>query len=71
MLGAPLPVTRYLVEGRPKEVRYWAAEAGAGSFEVNHEVDRMVWLPPTAALHRLTHDRDRPVVDAALRTLAD
>jgi 8-oxo-dGTP diphosphatase len=70
VLGAPLPATRYLVEGRPKEVRYWAAEAGAGAFAVNDEVDRLVWLPPTAARHRLTHDRDRPLVDALLRTVA-
>jgi 8-oxo-dGTP diphosphatase len=69
VLGAPLPTTRYLVEGRPKEVRYWAAEATGGAFAVNREVDRMVWLPPTAARHRLSNDRDRPLVDALLRTL--
>ncbi|MFC4030153.1 NUDIX hydrolase [Streptomyces polygonati] len=69
VLGAQLPTVRYLVEGRPKEVRYWAAEATGGAFEVNREVDRMVWLPPTAARHRLTNDRDRPLVDALLRTL--
>lgn len=68
-LGAVLPTTRYLVDGRPKEVRYWAAEAGDGSFEVNREVDRIIWLPPVAARHRLTHDRDRPLVDALLRVL--
>jgi 8-oxo-dGTP diphosphatase len=69
-LGAPLPTSRYLVEGRPKEVRYWAARAGAGAFEPNREVDRMAWLPPVTARHRLTHDRDRPLIDALLRTLA-
>lgn len=69
VLGAPLPSTFYLVEGRPKEVRYWAAEAGAGTFAVSHEVDRLIWLPPTAARHRLSHDRDRPLVDALLRTI--
>ncbi|MDX6354055.1 MAG: 8-oxo-dGTP diphosphatase [Streptomyces sp.] len=70
VLGAPLPATRYLVEGRPKEVRYWGAEAGAGTFAVNDEVDRLIWLPPTAARHRLTNDRDRPLVDALLRTVS-
>ncbi|WNI16996.1 NUDIX hydrolase [Actinacidiphila sp. ITFR-21] len=70
VLGAPLPTTRYVVEGRPKEVRYWAAEATGGAFAVSREVDRMVWLPAAAARHRLTHDRDRPLVDALLRTLA-
>ena len=33
------------------------------------EVDRLIWLPPIAARHRLTHDRDRPLVDALLRTV--
>lgn len=69
-LGAPLPTTRYLVDGRPKEVRYWAAEAYAGAFVPNDEVDRLVWLPPSAARRALTHDRDRPLVDALLRALA-
>ncbi|WP_405585265.1 NUDIX hydrolase [Streptomyces sp. NBC_01190] len=68
VLGAPLPTTRYLVEGRPKEVRYWAAEARSGVFSVNREVDRIVWLPPVAARHRLSNDRDRPLIDALLRT---
>jgi 8-oxo-dGTP diphosphatase len=70
VLGEPLPTARYLVEGRPKEVRYWAARAGAGAFEASREVDRVIWLPPVAARHRLTHDRDRPLVDALLRALA-
>jgi 8-oxo-dGTP diphosphatase len=64
VLGAPLPTTRYRVEGRPKVVRYWSAEAVGGGFTPSREVDRVVWLPPVAARHRLTHDRDRPVVDA-------
>jgi hypothetical protein len=68
-LGAPLPATRYLVGGRPKEVRYWAARAGAGRFEPGTEVDEMAWLPPAAARHRLTHDRDRPLLDALLRAV--
>ena len=70
-LGRTLPVTRYLVQGRPKEVRYWSARAGEGGFVPSDEVDRMVWLPPVAARHRLSHDRDRPVVDAFLAALAD
>lgn len=45
VLGAPLPTARYLADGRPKEVRYWAAEAVSGTFAVNDEVDRLVWLP--------------------------
>ncbi|MCM2420740.1 NUDIX hydrolase [Streptomyces sp. RKAG293] len=69
VLGAPLPTARYLADGRPKEVRYWAAEAVSGTFAVNDEVDRLIWLPPAAARNRLTHERDRPLVDAMLRAI--
>lgn len=68
-LGAPLPSCRYLAGGRPKEVRYWAAEAGEGTFTPGREVDRLVWLSPGMARLRLTHDRDRPLIDALLRAL--
>jgi 8-oxo-dGTP diphosphatase len=67
--GEPLPTARYLVNGRRKEVRYWAAEAVSGRFVPSREVDRMLWLPPAAARHRLTHDRDRELVDALLGVL--
>ncbi|MCZ4120886.1 NUDIX hydrolase [Streptomyces sp. H39-S7] len=69
VLGAALPTARYLVEGRPKEVRYWAAEAAGGTFAVNDEVDRLVWLAPDAARARLTYEHDRPLVDAMLRAV--
>lgn len=68
-LGPPLPSTHYLVDGRPKEVRYWAAQAHAGDFVVNPEVDAMVWLPPATARDRLTHPHDRPLVTALLSAL--
>ncbi|MGW4033012.1 NUDIX hydrolase [Streptomyces sp. NPDC004838] len=68
-LGPALPTVRYPVEGRPKEVRYWAAEATSGVFAANHEVDRVLWLPPTAARNRLTQPRDRDLVTAFLSTL--
>ncbi len=71
VLGAPLPTSHYLASGRPKLVRYWAAEAVGGSFAENDEVDRLVWLPPAAARDRLTHTRDRPLIDAMLRTLSN
>lgn len=67
--GAVLPTVRYLANGRPKQVRYWAAEAGAGGFTPNAEVDRILWLPPTAARNRLTQPRDRTLVDALLTSL--
>ncbi|MET7484801.1 NUDIX hydrolase [Streptomyces sp. NPDC005538] len=67
--GAVLPTARYLANGRPKQVRYWAAEAGEGAFAPNTEVDRILWLPPTAARDRLTQPRDRALVDALLTSL--
>ncbi|MEO3766928.1 NUDIX hydrolase [Streptomyces sp. B5E4] len=68
--GAPLPTTHYRVaDGRPKEVRYWAARAAAGVFVPNHEVDRVVWLPPAAARRKLTYGHDRALVDALLAAL--
>ena len=67
--GAVLPTLRYVVGERPKEVRYWAAEAAEGRFVPNDEVDRVLWLSPTAARHRLTQPRDRDLVDALLDAL--
>lgn len=67
--GAELPAMRYLANGRPKHVRYWAAEAAAGAFTPNNEVDRILWLSPTAARNRLTQPRDRTLVDSLLASL--
>ncbi|THA59021.1 NUDIX hydrolase [Streptomyces sp. A0958] len=67
--GAVLPMVRYVANGRPKEVTYWSAQATAGSFVPNSEVDGVLWLPPDAARARLSQDRDREVLDAALGTL--
>ncbi|MGH4029432.1 NUDIX hydrolase [Actinomycetota bacterium Odt1-20B] len=68
-LGPELPTVRYRVEGRPKEVRYWAAEATGGVFVPNREVSRLVWLSPMAARDRLTQQRDKELLDALLGTL--
>ncbi|WP_425831276.1 NUDIX hydrolase [Streptomyces fractus] len=67
--GATLPTVRYLANGRPKKVSYWAAEATSGTFTPNREVDRIVWLTPTEARARLTQPRDRTLVDALLDAL--
>ncbi|MGW1162132.1 NUDIX hydrolase [Streptomyces sp. NPDC002513] len=67
--GPPLPLARYEVNGRPKQVHYWAAEATGGSFAPNREVDRILWLPPAAARTHLTQPRDRELVDAFLNAL--
>ncbi|MFD7732501.1 NUDIX hydrolase [Kitasatospora phosalacinea] len=69
VLGAELPVQHYLAQGRPKEVRYWAAVPTGGAFRPNREVDRLEWLPPKRAKERLTHPRDRVLVDALLELL--
>lgn len=63
-LGVRLPTVRYTVDGRPKEVVYWAARALGGAFAPTNEVDRIVWLPPSAARRRLTQPRDRTLLDA-------
>ncbi|MFF9478145.1 NUDIX hydrolase [Streptomyces sp. NPDC014733] len=68
-LGPRLPTVHYVVEGRPKEVRYWAAEATGGGFLPNREVDQLLWLPPAAARARVTQERDRGLVDALLEVL--
>ncbi|MFJ5843160.1 NUDIX hydrolase [Streptomyces shenzhenensis] len=65
--GAELPTLHYPANGRPKQVRYWAAEAAAGGFAPNDEVDRILWLAPAAARDRLTQPRDRDLVDALVR----
>ena len=67
--GAALPTAHYLAGGRPKQVHYWAAEATGGSFAPSREVDRVLWLPPAAARHRLTHPRDRELLDTLLGVL--
>lgn len=67
--GAELPTMRYAANERPKQVRYWAAEAVDGSFAPNSEVDRILWLSPTGARNRLTQSRDRTLVDALLASL--
>ncbi|CAL9517771.1 NUDIX hydrolase [Streptomyces sp. Tu 3180] len=64
-----LPPAHYLAGGRPKRVRYWAAEAVSGTFTPGDEVDRILWLPPRAARARLTEPRDAELVDALLATL--
>ncbi|KND26349.1 NUDIX hydrolase [Streptomyces acidiscabies] len=67
--GARLLTLAYEVNGRPKVVQYWAAEAIQGAFVPNDEVDRILWLPPAAARNRLTHPRDKDLVDALLTAI--
>ncbi|MFE8992053.1 NUDIX hydrolase [Streptomyces collinus] len=67
--GPELSTQRYRANGRPKKVRYWAAEAVACAFSPTDEVDRVVWLDPAAARDRLTQAHDRPLVDELLAVL--
>jgi 8-oxo-dGTP diphosphatase len=67
--GAELSSVHYWARGRPKQVRYWAAEAAGGRFTPTAEVDRLTWLPPEAARARLTQVRDRALVDELLDVL--
>ncbi|MFF8832227.1 NUDIX hydrolase [Streptomyces sp. NPDC015131] len=64
--GPELPTSRYEVAGRPKEVRYWSAEATGGVFRRNHEVDDLLWLTPEATLTRLTYEKDKETIKAFL-----
>ncbi|WP_199822111.1 NUDIX hydrolase [Streptomyces sp. NRRL S-37] len=68
--AAELPSAHYLANGRPKRVRYWAAEAVSGAFTPNDEVDRILWLSPDEARRHLTEARDRALVDALMRSFA-
>ena len=63
-----LPSTEYAVRGRPKVVRYWLMDVVEDpGFEPNAEVDELRWLPAADAAELLTYDRDKEVLEAALR----
>ena len=73
-LGRRLRTVRYLSDGRPKQVDYWAArpaaQAAGGTdepaepapFTPNEEVDQLAWLPLTAAGDRLSYQHDTEVL---------
>ena len=63
-LGEELPEVRYEDrKGRPKRVRYWTMRPTGGSFEPNHEVDEVRWLPLDAAADALTYAHDLAVLE--------
>ncbi len=74
ILGRKLRTVRYLSDGRPKQVDYWAARPAAQAadgaeepaepapFTPNEEVDELAWLPLTAAGDRLTYQHDTEVL---------
>jgi len=65
-LGSSLGSISYVVDGRPKIVRYWAMEVEDGAFSPNREVDRIEWLAPAAARARIDYVLDREVLDRFL-----
>lgn len=69
-LGADLGEIAYLHErdgkARPKRVRYWSMRVEDGRFTPHHEVDRLKWLAPDAALELLSYDRDRVIAQRFL-----
>jgi len=62
-LGPRLPSQSYRLGpregGAAKKVEYWAGQQIGGSGELQHEVDKVVWLTPAKAERRLTYPRDR------------
>jgi 8-oxo-dGTP pyrophosphatase MutT (NUDIX family)/phosphohistidine phosphatase SixA len=60
--GRPLGEIRYLKEGTPKRVRYWAMRVKSGEFTPNDEVDQLMWLPPREAGRHLLPNRDQSVL---------
>ncbi|NYI97566.1 8-oxo-dGTP diphosphatase [Streptomonospora nanhaiensis] len=64
VLGRRVPPQRYLKEGWPKQVEWWAATAeGESAFAPNDEIDRVEWLPLEKARRRLTYGHDIQVVN--------
>ncbi len=63
-VGRSLGEIRYVKDGAPKRVRFWAMRVAGGEFSPNDEVDQLLWLSPTEALAVLSPDRDRSVVEA-------
>ena len=63
-----LPSTEYSVRDRPKIVRYWLMDVVEDpGFAPNDEVDELRWLSAADAAALLTYDRDKEVLEAALR----
>lgn len=66
-LGVELTTTRYVDRfDRPKVVRYWAMRVVGGSFTANDEVDEVAWVDLHGAAARLSYERDREVLAAAI-----
>jgi 8-oxo-(d)GTP phosphatase len=60
--GRPLGEIRYLKDGDPKRVRYWAMRSESGAFTPNDEVDQVMWLPPREGRLHLLPTRDQRIL---------
>lgn len=69
VVGRPLPMQRYRVDGGMKTVHYWVATqrfGGSRRFEPNKEVDKIRWIPVSQAAKCLTYPRDADLVKRAV-----
>lgn len=68
VLGRPLPPQVYDVDGRPKRVSYWLAEAApsAPPRAPDAEIDDVAFVAVPEAISLLTHQRDADLVAAAV-----
>ena len=62
VLGPRLRSVEYLVNGRPKQVDYWAAQAGYDQAAASHEIDAVAWSPVSQLAGRLSYARDADVI---------
>ena len=68
-VGQKLPPVTYVDRnGNPKVVQYWEMAVLDGSFTKNDEVEAIEWLSYSKALARLTHGRDRRLLQAMFET---
>lgn len=61
-LSRHLATVRYTVGDAPKEVDFWNAPAGGGTFAPGHETDELRWLAPHDAAALLSYETDREVL---------
>lgn len=62
-IGRHLSRVRYRTDSSTtKYVHYWSAEAIAGDFAENHEVDKLVWLDPATAMTTVSYREDAAVL---------
>jgi 8-oxo-dGTP diphosphatase len=57
---------QYRVESGPKSVFVWHMTAVAAAGSPDAEVDELAWLPPAAALDRLTYPLERDLVERSI-----